>query len=181
LICSNNRSKYEIISKEEVRFWVRKINPVEKDNIHLREQMAKEIPHFLYFLLHRKLSTRNESRMWFSPVMLETLALQKIKKYNTNKIEMEMASYCSDVMERLGKDSILCCPKDLMDELRDAGLRTADITAIRNILKDSWGLRSESNGDYTFYHIGVEGDLIPMKRKGRYMEVTREVIDKLLL
>ncbi|OAV65978.1 hypothetical protein Barb6XT_02168 [Bacteroidales bacterium Barb6XT] len=180
VLCSNNEKNPIIIPKEEVRFWVRKINPVEKDNIYLREQMAREIPHFLYFLMHRKLSTSNESRMWFNPSVLETPALHKIKKYNTNKIEIEIAAYCSDVMERLGQDKILCCPKDFIDEIRDTGLR-ADITQIRNILKDSWGLRSENNSDYTFQHIGTEGDLFPMKRKGRYLEVTRELVDKILL
>jgi hypothetical protein len=63
VLCSNNEKNPIIIPKEEVRFWVRKINPVEKDNIHLREQMSKEIPHFLYFLSNRELSTNNESRM----------------------------------------------------------------------------------------------------------------------
>ena len=162
VLCANNEKNPIIIPKEEVRFWVRKINPVEKDNINLRQQMSAEIPHFLYFLQHRKLSTQNESRMWFNPSDLETPALQKIKKYNTNKIEMAM--YCGDIMERLKQDKILCCPKDFIDELRNIGLR-ADITQIRSILKDSWSIHSEKNGEYTFYHIGIEGELFPMKRK----------------
>ena len=180
VLCSNNERNPIIIPKEEVRFWVRKINPVEKDNINLRSQMSKEIPYFLYFLLNRELSTKSESRMWFNPSALETPALQKIKKYNTNKIEMEMAAYCGDVMERLKQDKILCCPKDFIDELRDIGLR-ADITQIRNILKDSWGIHSERNGEYTFYHIGIEGELFPMKKKGRYFEINRATVDKILL
>jgi hypothetical protein len=180
VLCSNNEKNPIIIPKEEVRFWVLKINPVEKDNIYLREQMAKEIPCFLYFLLNRKFSTQNVSRMWFSPTMLETPALQKIKKYNTNKIEIEMAAYCSDVMERLGQDKILCCPADFLDVIRNAGLKT-DITQVRSILKDSWGFRSEKNSDYTFYHIGTDGELFPMKRKGRYFEILRGNIDKILL
>jgi hypothetical protein len=180
VLCSNNERNPIIIPKEEVRFWVRKINPVEKDNINLRKQMSAEIPHFLYFLLNRKLSTQNTSRMWFSPAVLETPALQKIKKYNTNKIEMEMAAYCSDVMERQGKDSMLCCPADFLEVIRNAGLKT-DITQVRSILKDSWGLRTEKNSDYTFYHIGTEGELFPMKRKGRYFEINRRNIDEILL
>lgn len=180
VLCSNNEKNPIIIPKEEVRFWVRKINPVEKDNIQLREQMAVEIPHFLHFLLNRKLFTRNESRMWYSPAILETSALLKIKKYNTNKVEMEMASYCREVMERFGQDKVLCCPKDFLDELRDTGLR-ADTIQIRSILKDSWNVHSEKNGDYTFLHIGSEGDLIPMKKKGRYFEINRATIDEILL
>jgi len=180
VLCSNNERNPIIIPKEEVRFWVRKINPVEKDNIHLREQMATEIPHFLDFLLRRELSSQNESRMWFHPSTLDTPALQKIKKYNTNKIEIEMAAYCYEVMESLKQTKFRCCPKDLMDVLRESGLR-ADINTIRNILKDSWGLTSEKNGDYFFYLIGTNGELVPVKRKGRYMEIEITVVDKILL
>jgi hypothetical protein len=127
VLCSNNEKNPIIIPKEEVRFWVRKINPITKDNIHLREQMAPEISHFLYFLLNRELSTRNESRMWFNPAVLETPALLKIKKYNTNKIEMEIAAHCLEVMEQLEQDKILCCPSDFLDVIRNTGLKT-DIT-----------------------------------------------------
>jgi hypothetical protein len=164
VLCSNNEKNPIIIPKEEVRFWVRKINPVAKDNIYLREQMAVEIPCFLHYLLNRQLSTRNESRMWFSPAILETPALLKIKKYNTNKVEMEMATYCLDIMERTEKDKITCCPVDFLDILRNAGLKT-DITQVRSILKDSWGIHSEKNGDYMFYQIGIEGVLFPVKKK----------------
>jgi hypothetical protein len=180
VLCSNNEKNPIIIPKEEVRFWVRKINPVEKDNIRLREQMVREIPHFLYYLLNRKLSTQNTSRMWFSPAMLETPALQKIKKYNTNKIEMEIATYCLELMERLEKDRVLCCPADFLDVIRNVGLKT-DITQVRSILKDGCGLRSDKNSDYTFYHIGIDGELFPMKKKGRYFEIGRGDIDKILL
>lgn len=180
VLCSNNEKNPIIIPQEEVRFWVRKIEPIKKDNIRLQEQMAAEIPYFLHFLLHRKLSTRSVSRMWFDPVQLETPALRKIKKYNTNKIEIEIATYCSDIMERTKEDKVLCCPKDFLDMIRDVGMK-ADINYIRSIFQDNWGLRSEKNSNYTFYHIGTEGDLFPAKRRGRYFEVSRELVDRILL
>ncbi|KAA6304831.1 hypothetical protein EZS27_043519, partial [termite gut metagenome] len=62
----------------------------------------------------------------------------------------------------------------------DAGLRT-DISQIRNILKDSWSLHSDKNSDYTFYRIEINGDMSPAKRKGRYLEITKDVVDKILL
>ena len=83
-------------------------------------------------------------------------------------------------MEQLEKDKILCCPTDFMDVVRNAGLKT-DITQVRNILKDSWGLRTENNSDYTFYNIGMDGELFPVKRKGRYFEINWSDIDKILL
>lgn len=180
LMCSNNESNPVIIPNEEIRFWVRKIPKIKYDNIYLREQMGKEIPHFLYFLLHRELSTRNESRMWFNPVLLETEALRKIKRFNTNKIEIEMATYCKDVMDCKCQNKILCCAKDFLNVISDTGLKT-DISHIRNILKESWRLNSERNGEYTFYLIGIDGELIPMKRKGRFVEVSLELVNKILL
>ncbi len=92
VLCSNNERNPIIIPKEEIRFWVRKVKPVENDLTDLKLLMEKEIPHFLYFLQHRGLSTQNESRMWFNPALLETPALNKIKKYNSSKVEIEMAN-----------------------------------------------------------------------------------------
>jgi hypothetical protein len=180
VLCSNNEKNPIIIPKEEIRFWVRKIKTIEKDNIFLREQMAKEIPHFLYYLLHRELSTKNESRMWFNPRQLETPALSKIKKYNTNKIEMEMATYCSEVMEQTGFDVFTCCSKDFLDVFRNTGLRT-DITQIRNILKDNWGLSSVHNSYYTLHWLGVDGSLNSIRQSGRYIEIPKSLIDDILL
>jgi DNA polymerase III delta prime subunit len=180
VLCSNNERNPIIIPKEEIRFWARKIKPIASDNTSLREQMIQEIPHFLYYLKHRKLSTEKESRMWFNPALLETAALRKIKQYNTNKIEIEIANYCSEVMELLQRDKICCVAKDFVDVIRESGLK-ADVSQIRNILKDSWSLRAEHNSDYTFYHFGVGGELFPMKRKGRYVEIKKELIDNILL
>ena len=180
VLCSNNEKNPIIIPKEEIRFWVRKISTIEKDNISLREQMANEIPHFLHFLLNRKLSTRNESRMWFNPILLETAALRKIKRYNTNKIEIEMATYCRDVMDFKCQDKISCCAKDFLNVISDTGLKT-DISHIRNILKESWKLNSDRNGEYTFYFIGTDGELVSTKRKGRFVEVSLELVNKILL
>ena len=47
--------------------------------------------------------------------------------------------------------------------------------------KDSWGLNSEKNGEYSFYLIGTDGEFIPVKRKGRYMEIEISMVDKILL
>lgn len=91
-----------------------------------------------------------------------------------------MAAYCYEEMDGLKQAKLRCCPKDLLDVLRESGLR-ADINIIRNILKDSWGLNSEKNGEYSFYLMGTDGEFIPVKRKGRYMEIEISVVDKILL
>ena len=128
VLCSNNEKNPIIIPQEEIRFWVLKINPISRDDIRLKDKMRAEIPAFLYFLLHRKLSTEQQSRMWFAPALLETPALLKIKKYNTNKVETEIATYCLEVMDRLEKDTLLCCPKDMLDIVRDTAVSYTHLT-----------------------------------------------------
>lgn len=180
VLCSNNERNPIIIPKEEIRFWVRKVNPVENDLTDLKQLMEKEIPHFLYFLLHRKLSTQNESRMWFNPALLETPALIKIKKYNSSKVEIEMASYCNEMMELLGQNTFRCCPKDLLNAVQNAGLK-ADLNQIRNIVKDNWGIHSESNSYYTLYWLKLDGELDSMRKKGRFIEIEKSFVEKILL
>lgn len=180
VLCSNNERNPIIIHKEEIRFWVRKVNPVENDLTDLKQRMEKEIRHFLYFLLHRKLSTENESRMWFNPALLETPALNKIKKYNSSKVEIEMASYCNEMMELLGQTTFRCCPKDLLNAVQSAGLK-ADLNQIRNILKDNWGIHSENNSHYTLYWQKYDGELDSVRKKGRFMEIEKSFVDKILL
>ena len=67
-------------------------------------------------------------------------------------------------MDRHGENRVSYYPNDIIDTVRDAGLK-ADLTQIRSIFKDSWGLRSDKNREYTFYHIGTEDDLFPMKKR----------------
>ena len=180
VLCSNNERNPIIIPKEEIRFWVRKVNPVENDLTDLKQLMEKEIPHFLYFLLHRELSTQNESRMWFNPALLETPALNKIKKYNSSKVEIEMASYCNEMMELSGQTTFRCCTKDLLNAVQNAGLK-ADLNHIRNILKDSWGVHSENNSYYTLYLQRFDGELDSVRKKGRFVEIEKSLVDKILL
>ncbi len=180
VLCSNNEKNPIIIPKEEIRFWVRKVKALEKDITDLKERMEKEIPHFLYFLLNRQFSTQNKTRMWFNPALLETPALNKIKRYNSSKMEIEMASYCNEVMEVIGKDILHICPKDFLLVVQNAGLK-ADLNQIRNIIKDSWGLSTDHNGEYNFYWFGFNGEIEPMKRKGRYFDIDKSLVDKILL
>jgi hypothetical protein len=85
VLCSNNEKNPIIIPKEEVRFWVRKINLVRKDNINLRTQMSVEIPHFLYFLLNRKLSPGTDPGCGLLQICLKRLLCKKSRNTTPTK------------------------------------------------------------------------------------------------
>lgn len=63
ILCSNNEDTFLKIDEEEIRFWVRKLPPLENDNTNLLKELNSEIPAFLFFLINRHLSTACKSRI----------------------------------------------------------------------------------------------------------------------
>lgn len=82
ILCSNNETRFIYTQEDEVRFWVRKIEPIpdEKKIPNLLPILCEEIPGFLSFLLSRKMFVaESEDRMWFKAEMIETQALKDLK------------------------------------------------------------------------------------------------------
>ena len=98
MLCSNNEHLPVIIDAGETRYWVRKIVPLQNDDTDFLQKLKSEISVFLHFLANRKLSTEKESRMWFSPKLLETEALRKIIRSNRNRLEIEMVELLLDII-----------------------------------------------------------------------------------
>lgn len=82
VLCSNNETRFIYTQEDEVRFWVRKVDPIPKDELipDILPILADEIPGFLSFLEGRKLYvTEPRSRMWFSQEDINTDALVALK------------------------------------------------------------------------------------------------------
>ena len=92
ILCSNNETSFIKIDADEIRFWVLKIEKFEKEDVHFLSKLILEIPAFLFFLSNRKLSTENQSRMWFTPQQIKTKALQKLVKFNSSQFETQLAN-----------------------------------------------------------------------------------------
>jgi len=90
ILCSNNEENFIIASKQDTRYWVRKIPMPQKEQVNLLKLMIQEIPHFLYFLNKRKLSTENKSRMWFSIEDIHTEAFDQLAEHNLREAAKEI-------------------------------------------------------------------------------------------
>ena len=91
-----------------------------------------------------------------------------------------MASYCNEMIELTGQTVFRCCTKDLLNAVQNTGLK-ADLNQIRNILKDNWGVHSENNSYYTLYSQKFDGELDSVRKKGRFVEIEKSLVDKILL
>ena len=179
VLCSNNEHLPVIIDAGETRYWVRKIERLQCDDTDFLQKLKDEIPAFLYHLQHRTLSTKKESRMWFSPKQIETEALRKIIRSNRNRLEIEMADLLLDIMAKMEMETVSFCLHDIIPLLLCSQVK-AEKLQVRKVVQECWKLSPAPNGlTYTTYVYGGEGRYQPRKGVGRYYTVTKGLLESL--
>lgn len=175
ILCSNNENNFIQIDQSEVRYWIRRLPSLEHDDKDLLQKMVKEIPFLLHYLLERPYSTKPTTRMWFHPSQLITPALRKIKSYNRNQIETEIAQILLSILDEEEKaDELRFCIGDVQDWLRTKGFRKASSNGIRKILQENWKLKPSGNSNsYIQYRLANDGSLYSNMRKGRYYNLSK--------
>ena len=181
VLCSNNEYLPVIIDAGETRYWVRKIDRLQSDDTDFLQKLKAEIPAFLHHLQHRQLSTEKKSRMWFTPSLLHTEALQKIIRSNRNRLEIEMHELILDIMESVGTDTFSFDCNDIFLLLRYSQAKV-EKHQVRRVLKECWKLNPAPNTlTYTTYQLDYTRDChySPMRKTGRFYTVTKSFLETL--
>lgn len=183
ILCSNRETSFINIDKEEIRFWVRKIQPFgnHEEDVNYLAKLKSEIPSFLRFLLQRDYHSRNESRMWFSPSSIKTDALDKLIHISKDSIEKDIVYALYEVFISLDDniDRLAITPLDVTNMIRTISNKRVyhDIKDIRKVLKEKWKLINKNNSNsYVGYEISSLGNIITVDKKGRYFTVYRKFI-----
>ena len=181
VLCSNNEYLPVIIDAGETRYWVRKIDRLQSDDTDFLQKLKAEIHAFLHHLQHRQLSSEKKSRMWFSPSLLHTEALQRIIRSNRNRLEIEMHELILDIMDRVGSETFSFCPDDILILLGNSHVK-AERYQVRRVLQERWKLKPAHNTlTYTTYQVDYtrECRYAPKRTTGRFYTVTREFLETL--
>lgn len=183
ILCSNNETDFIRIDPNEVRFWIRKIPTIEKENINMVRQLQIEIPAFLDFLKTREINTPNEHRQWFHPRLLFTEALKTIKLKGASPLERELKDLLIDQFLNFNQDELKFTPTDLIHLLKFNNNVNPKSTEITDILCDKWGLYPEESPKYyRTYSYLTENDNDPVIREhsktGRYYTFKKEDLIK---
>lgn len=98
ILCTNNETDFGKIDEEEIRFWVRKVSPIEgKKNTAIEDHLFLEIPKLLKYLLQLPPIDFQRSRMVFTQEEIGTEALKKVKgeskSWLRKEIELEVQNY----------------------------------------------------------------------------------------
>jgi hypothetical protein len=179
VLCANNEEGFIIIEPGETRYWVIKVKPFETEIIGILNLLKKEIPFFLYDILKRSLVTKNESRMWFSPKLLETDALKKVIRRSRSKIELEILSVMTTIIENKDLTDISFCVNDVQNWLDNRKYSTVSSNNIKRIFQNEWKLEPTPNTySYTRYWFAPDGGIYESQAKGRYYKMDIETIRK---
>lgn len=188
ILASNNEDNFIYASREDIRYWVRKVPQVEgKVDVKMMEFMIDEIPAFLDFLNKRKMSTKDESRMWFDPEVLKTEAFEKLVQNSRPTLEKEIYEYLKSIFFDFGDTEVLMTPTNINDLVIK---RKQDIPYLTRILRENMKVspykNSEGNEVVKAYSIPYWGDdgtgsltRCEHKYKGRpYVFRAAEILDK---
>ena len=178
ILCSNNEDNFIQIDENEIRFWIRKINPIKQENTEFLKNLITEIPQFLKFLKDRKFSTQKFTRMWFTPAQIRTKALQKLVFKNANKLELKIIELLYEFFESNEDQEIHVVPQDILSMVNRMFRPTYwTRNDVRNVLKDSWKLEPQKNGlTYIRYDIDFSGNFYQNNAVGRFFSIKKDFI-----
>ena len=180
ILCSNNEDNFIQVDVKEIRYWIRKLPKLQQANKSLLEELTAEIPHFIHFLIHRPFTTRGATRMWFTAEQINTAALKRVKKYNRNKLEVEMSHLLLTIMDEKVVGEICFSLSDMQDWLQKKGFRGQDSGTIRKVLQEHWKLLPNENSNaYTQYRLASDGGIYEYSHKGRYYKLTQSEVIRL--
>lgn len=184
ILCSNNEDNFIQIDEEEIRFWIRKIKPIESEDVSFLTKLKSEIPYFLKYLQIRPFSSAQKTRMWFTPEQIMTESLLKL--INQNKGESLVLELIHECFEKMEEDELMFAPNDIYLLLRKQyGKVGFGVNEIRKILK-RWNFTPENNSkSYSGIELLSHGEYVKVDRKGRFYTIQRflfyKIYDALML
>ena len=178
ILCSNNEENFVYIDNSETRYWVRKIVPFDlsEDNPNLLETLQKELPHFIHFIINRKIVSPRKTRMWFTTDQIYTQALAVLINGSKTYINKELEQILSDEFLLFETNVLKYSVTDLVNKLSKNNIRTSSFK-VSEILKNQYQLEAK-NSSYIKYNTYTSADnkLIIEETvfKGRHYTFTKE-------
>lgn len=146
---ASNKSRMIYVSAQDERFWINRVPRATKENPHLLEEMIKEIPAFVDYLIKREMVAQDESRMWFHPGLIKTETLAKTVAINEPGEVSNIREKMVNLFEaNEGEEEILLPMKNIRMELFK-GNNSASQKWIKELLRDYLDVQQLRNDDGT--------------------------------
>lgn len=153
ILTSNEEQSFMQIDEGENRFAVIKVNTLNFDNPRIIEDMEKEIPHFLHYLINefKYVYELNKSRFQFDAKIYETETLLKVTEKTRPRWQQELLNYITEILENITEDYVMFTPSDLSNAISEHSNYKIEKTKIKDFLQDDLKLKPEKLCKYTVY------------------------------
>jgi hypothetical protein len=115
ILISNKVDKFITATKDDERYWVRKIKKPQNPVPNIIEKLIEEIPAFLHYLDNRKLSTKNEDRAWFRFDLIVTDAFKDIVNASKPKVVREIERRVKEMLLDFELNQLMLTVEDIKD------------------------------------------------------------------
>lgn len=151
IINSNKVHDFMRIDEEEIRFWVRKINTINKINTNMEEDLRKEIPAFLYHLDTLPLVNTSNSRMVFTDDQIQTEALINIKSESRSGLYKDLNILIANWFDGNALHEAYATAIDIK-EMWFRNNSAISVHYIRKVLKEEFKIHPEPNQRYNLMY-----------------------------
>ncbi len=90
IILTNNEASFVKANQHDIRYWIRKLEPIKDFDPLFDEKLEAEAPAFMWLLENMKIPFEKKSRMYFSPEMIHTAALDKVRQESRSDVEKDL-------------------------------------------------------------------------------------------
>jgi hypothetical protein len=169
IVCTNKETDFMRIDDEEIRFWIRKINPIiGKKNTNIENDLFNEIPKFLKYLEQLPEIDLSNSRMVFTQDEIKTDSLELIKKESKNGLRKEIEMYIEDFFNNSDCNEFEATAKDIKETWFEHDKEK--MSYILKVLKNEMKMIPQANK----YYISFNGSNPMDKKKGTPFLFIRE-------
>jgi len=138
VLATNFAQDFMEIEDEENRFWIRTMPFLDKKgkdfDPHFMEKLKAEVPHFLHFILNRKLKhDQKQSRFWLPQDITNTTGLRLVQQSNKSPLYYEIQVVVEDLINNTTDEEIYFTASGIRDVLPKN--KDYDIKYIRKVLE----------------------------------------------
>lgn len=155
ILCSNNETRFIYASTEEIRFWVRKVNPLPEDKKigNILPFYEREMTAFMAYLNQREMhyAPKDETkldRMYFHPDMLHTPWLDRLLEAQRPRAERKMREWLHQWFIDFVQPELLTTLDKLQDAITftDRKFSNYDIEDLRRFVEENMHVQRYDGG-----------------------------------
>lgn len=174
VLCSNDERRFIYASSDEVRFWVRRVPPIKKENIiaNILTIYQQEMPAFMAYLNQRDISYKGQiKRMYFDEDCLHTPWLDNLLEAQRPKSEKIMRKWLHDYFIDMAQENRLLATASKLQEAisySNPKFRTVDLDLLEQYIEENMHVQRWEGGKNKRFRFTINN---PDSEEEKYIKI----------